>query len=86
MNFSTQMNAVVAYKQYIIAGSNDGDIIVINNSTFDVVQRIVRPNYQIHSLYIKQTIQGTFRWNDSLVEKEYLLVHYRNNCIELFEL
>ena len=62
MNFTTQMNAVVAYKQYIIAGSNEGDIIVINNSTFDVVQRIVRPNYQIHSLHIKQTIQGKSYW------------------------
>lgn len=52
------MNAVVAYKQYTVAGSNDGDILIINNSTYDIIQRIVRPHYQIQTMFIQQSSQG----------------------------
>lgn len=86
MNLTIQMNAIVAYNQYVIAGSNEGDILVINNSTFDIIHRLVRPHYQIQQFFIRQTSNGRSYEDDRFVEKDYLLVKYRNNCIELFEL
>lgn len=86
MNLAIQMNAIVAYNQYVIVGSNEGDILVINNSTFDIIHRLVRPHYQIQHFFIRQTSNGRSDDDDPFVEKDYLLVKYRNNCIELFEL
>ena len=43
MSLNVQLNSLLSYKQYIIAGSNEGDLIVVNYSTYDIIHRIVRP-------------------------------------------
>ena len=87
MSLNVQLNSLISYKQYIIAGSNDGDLIVVNNSTYDIIHRIVRPYYQVKSLFIQQLNHGRSVFKQLIeLDKDYLLVEYRNNCLELIEM
>ncbi|KAK8824791.1 hypothetical protein WA538_005458 [Blastocystis sp. DL] len=74
LEHKSQITAVVEYKQYIITGDTEGEIIVINNSTYDCVNRLSRPQYQVQSLKIHKTVDDDY----------YLSVVYSNNIIEVF--
>lgn len=62
MSLNVQLNSLLSYKQYIIAGSNEGDLIVVNYSTYDIIHRVVRPYYQVKNLFIQQLSHGIKYW------------------------
>ena len=74
MEFVSQVNAIVEYMQYLIVGTDSGEIIVINNSSHDIIHSTVRAGYQVHFMSILNLREHEY----------YLAVEYRNNIIELF--
>lgn len=62
MEFVSQVNAIVEYMQYLIVGTDsvsehnvddfEGEIIVINNSSHDIIHSTVRAGYQVHFMSI----------------------------------
>ncbi|OAO13008.1 hypothetical protein AV274_5301 [Blastocystis sp. ATCC 50177/Nand II] len=54
---------------------SQGEILVIHNSTYEIVNRITQHGYQIQSLYVKETQDGY-----------YLAVSNRNNIIDVYQL
>ena len=58
--------------------------MVINNSTYDCINQISRPKYEIQYMTIHRTINGTDFIDHLHVDEYYLAVMYSNNIIELF--
>ena len=65
--------------------------MVINSSTYDCVNQVVRSEFQVRSLTIHKTCEGMVvlcyyekRVCDYFVDDYYLAVMYSNNMIEMF--
>ncbi|KAK8793861.1 hypothetical protein WA171_002991 [Blastocystis sp. BT1] len=69
-----QIKSIVEYKQYVVIGDCGGNVMVINNSTYDCINQISRPKYEIQNMTIHRSVNDEY----------YLAVMYSNNIIEVF--